>query len=68
MFDTLLAYTKWRKKEFTRSSPLRRSLEILDSQAQAENFVPQQTINEIQNEEKLSQLKSYFQLLSCIFN
>jgi hypothetical protein len=43
---------------------LRRSLEILVSQAQAEDFVLQQTINEIQNEEKLSQLKSYSPFIS----
>jgi hypothetical protein len=64
VFATLLAYTKWRKHEFTRSSLLRRSLEILVSQAQAEDFVLRQTINEIQNEEKLSQLKSYSPFIS----
>jgi len=64
VFATLLAYKRWRKHEFTRSSLLRRSLEILVSQAQAEDFVLQQTINEIQNEEKLSQLKSYSPFIS----
>ena len=64
VFATLLAYSKWRKLKFTRSSLLRRSLEILVTQAQTEDPVLQTTINEVHNEEQLSQLKSYSPFIS----